>query len=123
MRISLLILSVLFSFKAFATGGFECTDKSNGKLVAFGTTARVVGNPLIALTIIEDKNETSYSRDQIVGYWNMGPELKVAVSDADYMFLDYVLETVEVTPRINEDVTEGTLKNRHGVVVEVECLY
>lgn len=123
MKKMMIFLSLLISSNLYATGGFECTSKKEGILVAYGTTASVVGNPLIALTIIENGVEKSYSRDQVMGYWNMGPELKVAVSDQDYMELEYVLETKEVAPRINEGKTVGTLTNSAGQKLDVVCLY
>lgn len=122
MKKLFILLSLMISTQTFATGGFEC-NSLDGKLVMYGTTASVAGNPLIALTVLKGEEEVSYSRTQIVGYWNYGPELKLFVLDEEYMSFDYILETKEVAPRINEGVTVGTLTNKDGSTLKVECLY
>lgn len=123
MKRLFVLLSLVISTQTFATGGFECSSLADGKLLMYGTTGSVAGNPIIALTVLEDEKEVNYSRGQIVGYWNYGPELKLSVVDEDFISLDYVLETKEKAPRVNEGVTVGTLTKKDGSVLNVECLY
>lgn len=118
-----ILISIVLSSNLYATGGFECNLESTGSLVAFGTTASVVGNPLISLTIIENGLEKTYSRDQIVGYWNIGTQLKVAVTDRDYLTLEYVLETNSKSPGLYDGESSGTLKTQLGQSLEVVCLF
>jgi hypothetical protein len=87
---SILLLSLQANL--FASGGFYCFNK-NKTVEIYATTGRLFGNPISGETTFKNNGVTKkFKKDQVVGYWNMGSNLKLAVIDSDYNFEELTLE-------------------------------
>lgn len=112
------VLSLLVSSAVFATGGFDCYSKDKSFEIS-ATNAVVFGSPIVGSVYVKDNGiELEISKQYVLGYWNMGNELKVAITDSDYMGVEYLLETRK-SPFSNYFVGKVTLKN--GSKVKVKC--
>lgn len=129
MKTLVVMMSLLFSMNAMATGGFLCTAKIDTKdaqvdVQISGNTGRVSGNPLIAdLQIgIDGLSDLQFSipKNQIVGYWNQGAELKINALNSDF-------EKSQVLLEYNIETTEGSLdfdfQGIKAVTTDLNCIF
>jgi len=117
------VIALAFSINAHATGGFDCTGYDNGKKIElFGSTGRVAGNPLISnITMLSGTEEvvTVFSKKSVVGYWNMGRSLKLAVIDenADKLVIKLVTRYKRNSPN-----SKGKLTLPNGKTIKIRCI-
>ncbi|MDC1174238.1 hypothetical protein OAT67_02510 [Bacteriovoracaceae bacterium] len=120
----LALLALAFTMNAHATGGFDCVgNKANGeKVEIFGTTGHVVGNPLVSdvfMTVGNVETAQVFPRNQVVGYWNMGRQFKLAITDDNAM--EIVVKLIARYKRNSPDM-KGKLTLPGGEVVKVKCV-
>jgi hypothetical protein len=120
---SLLVLSTtIFSLQSFATGSLYCVTPQT-EYEIFASTARVFGNPIIGGLLVNNNltEETQeFLNSQIVGYWNMGDDLKLAVIDEQAMGLQFVIKAKFVSSD-NGPTYIGTLELADGSTFKVSC--
>ena len=120
----LALAALLLSLNAHATNGFDCTGyKADGKKVElFGTTGRVPGNPLVSdLTMTVGNIEIAQviPRNLVVGYWNMGRDLRVAAVDAN---AENMVLKLRAKLRRNSHIAKGKLTLANGEKIKVKCI-
>ena len=119
----LALIALVFSLNAHATGGFDCTGvKSNGEQVSIsGATGRVVGNPLISpvlMTVGNQEINQVFPRAQVVGYWNIGRYLSLAIIDSN---AEKMLVKLEAKFKKRSNIAKGKLILADGEKVKVTC--
>ena len=120
----LALAALLISLNAHATGGFDCVGyKADGKKVeVFGTTGRVPGNPLVSDVMMIVGNEEVaqvFPRNQVVGYWNMGRDLRVAIVDSN---AEQIVLKLRARYKRNSPNAKGKLTLENGEKVRVKCI-
>lgn len=120
----LALAALLLSLNAHATGGFDCVGtKANGeKVEVFGTTGRVPGNPLVSdIMMTEGAEEVAqvFSKDLVVGYWNMGKRLMFAVVDQN---AEKIVLKLKAKYKRNSPDAKGKLTLPSGEKVKVKCI-
>lgn len=124
MRNLILGLSLgLLSLSATATGGFTCTTVGiENQIEIWGTTGRVHGNPIVGDLGVNITNgpELRIPTTQVVGYWNMGEDFKLAIVDDQAMgFIYYIEAKQDMTA--DYPVALGTLEVADGSKYAVKC--
>lgn len=120
MKSIVLGLALILSTQAFATGGFYCTTPAK-KYEFSGTTGRVYGNPLVGgIYVTVSGQEKKYSKGNVVGYWNMGDNLKFAILDDNAEKLLYKVEASYVYSNEGPNYV-GVLTLDSGEFFLVEC--
>lgn len=107
--------------QAYATGSLYCAT-ADQSIEFYGTTGRVAGNPLIDGILVNTEEETrEFSNSQVVGYWNMGEDLMLALTDEEAMELVYVIKAKYVVgPEVDPSFI-GTVEFTNGDVFDVVC--
>lgn len=129
MKAFFMALSLLASVNSYATGGFFCNAEIRNNDIQVdvqisGTTGRVNGNPLVSNLIfsIDNMSDLNFEipKDNVVGYWNYGTELKLNALD------DQAMESV-VLLNYNLELQKGTLEvNFQGIIGKtdvIECQF
>lgn len=92
-----LLSAFLFSFNAFATGGFSCEatakqakakdlNAQEVKVLFNATTSRVYGSPIVSTlkVSIDGQEKFEFTKDFITGYWNSNYTLQILALDENY---------------------------------------
>lgn len=122
LKALLLLSTTLLSLNSFATGSLYCATEQT-EYEFFASTGRVYGNPIVGGLLVNNNvsEETEeYLNSQIVGYWNMGDDLKLAVTDDQAMELLYLIEAKYIGGE-EGPLYEGTLTLANGSVLKVSC--
>ena len=129
MKALIASITLLLSMNAFASGGFTCNakiqnDEAQVEVQISGSTGRVLGSPIISdlFVGIDGASDLQFKipQNQIVGFWNLGPDLMVHALDAE-------AETSQVLLKYNLETEKGSLvfdfQGIKAVTTDITCLF
>ena len=119
----LALIALVFTLNAHATGGFDCAglDADGNTVEVYATTGRVPGNPIVGdvkMTRSPLEIVQIFPKTNIVGYWNMGKKLKLAIVDAN---AENIVLKLKVKFKKNSEVAKGTLTLNGEEKIKVVC--
>ena len=118
MKALVVVLLLFISSAVFATGGFDCYNKSKTFEIS-AVNAMVFGSPIVGPVYVTENGVTiQIDKKYVLGYWNMGKELKVAITDSDYIEQAYLLKAKK-SPFSNYFVGKVVLPT--GDKIKVKC--
>jgi|GEM_PF-2962130 len=119
--LTLFFTAFLLIPQSHATGTLYCAT-ADQSIEFYGSTGRVPGNPLInGILVNTEEATTEFTNSQVVGYWNMGEDLMLALTDVEAMELVYVIKAKYIVAPETEPSFVGTVEFANGDIFDVVC--